>query len=40
MIYKVFYTPETLGEKLAAAGFESDPRETAHYFIYADGIRR
>ena len=33
-IVKLFYTPETLAARLAAAGFASDIRQTAQYFIY------
>ena len=33
-IVKLFYTPGTLAARLAAAGFASDFRETAQYFIY------
>ena len=33
-IVKVFYTPEALVARLAAAGFASDIRQTAQYFIY------
>jgi len=39
-IYKVFYEPEALRAKLAAAGFDAEARETAHYFIHAAGTRR
>jgi demethylmenaquinone methyltransferase/2-methoxy-6-polyprenyl-1,4-benzoquinol methylase len=33
-IVKLFYTPETLAARLAAAGFASEIRQTAQYFIY------
>ena len=33
-IVKLFHTPDALAIKLAAAGFASDIRQTAQYFIY------
>jgi demethylmenaquinone methyltransferase/2-methoxy-6-polyprenyl-1,4-benzoquinol methylase len=33
-IVKVFYTPGALAARLAAAGFASDIRQTAQYFVY------
>lgn len=38
-IYKIFYEPEALREKLAAFGFDADVRTTDNYFIYASGTR-
>ena len=39
-IYKIFYTPDDLRERLARHGFEADVRRTDSYFIYASAVRR
>ena len=38
-IYKVFYEPEALRQRLAAHGFSADVQETPNYFIYASAIK-
>jgi demethylmenaquinone methyltransferase/2-methoxy-6-polyprenyl-1,4-benzoquinol methylase len=40
VIYKVFYHPDSLRDKLATFGFEADARETTQYFIYASGVKQ
>jgi len=39
-IYKVFYEPAALREKLAAFGFDADVRATDNYFIYVTATRQ
>lgn len=39
MIYKVFYTPDTLRAALADAGLNATVQTTANYFIYAHATR-
>jgi demethylmenaquinone methyltransferase/2-methoxy-6-polyprenyl-1,4-benzoquinol methylase len=39
-IVKVFYEPESLQAKFAAAGFQADVKVTENYFIYAIGTKR
>jgi ubiquinone/menaquinone biosynthesis C-methylase UbiE/catechol 2,3-dioxygenase-like lactoylglutathione lyase family enzyme len=38
-IYKIFYEPTTLREKLTAVGFDAAVRLTDNYFIYATAIK-
>jgi 2-polyprenyl-3-methyl-5-hydroxy-6-metoxy-1,4-benzoquinol methylase len=38
-IFKLFYTPDALGPKLADFGFQPAVRTTANYFIYGGGTR-
>jgi demethylmenaquinone methyltransferase/2-methoxy-6-polyprenyl-1,4-benzoquinol methylase len=38
-IYKVFYHPQELGERLRELGWRFDIRQTDHYFIYGSGQR-
>jgi len=37
-IYKVFYTPATLGEQLLRLGWQSTLSATEHYFLYGSAI--
>jgi ubiquinone/menaquinone biosynthesis C-methylase UbiE len=39
-IYKVFYEPASLREKLATFGFDADVRVTDNYFIYATATKK
>jgi SAM-dependent methyltransferase len=39
-IYKVFYRPAELTERLSALGWHFDVRQTGHYFLYGAGHRR
>ena len=39
-IVKLFYTPDTLSARLAAAGFAADIRQTERYFIYGSAQPR
>lgn len=38
-VYKVFYEPEALQEKLRDLGWNATVSRTAHYFLYAEGTR-
>jgi 2-polyprenyl-3-methyl-5-hydroxy-6-metoxy-1,4-benzoquinol methylase len=38
-VFKVYYQPDLLLEKLAKAGFKSEIKVTDNYFIYANGIK-
>jgi ubiquinone/menaquinone biosynthesis C-methylase UbiE len=39
-IFKIFYEPDALQEKLDALGFDADVRVTENFFIYADAVKR
>jgi SAM-dependent methyltransferase len=39
-VYKIFYHPDDLGERLGALGWEFNIRQTAHYFLYGSGARQ
>jgi hypothetical protein len=38
-VFKIFYDPAELTERLWALGWRFRVRETSRYFIYADGGR-
>ncbi|HSQ04823.1 MAG TPA: class I SAM-dependent methyltransferase [Burkholderiales bacterium] len=39
-IYKVFYDPADLAERLRVLGWQFDVHQTGHYFIYGSGARQ
>jgi demethylmenaquinone methyltransferase/2-methoxy-6-polyprenyl-1,4-benzoquinol methylase len=39
-IYKVFYDPADLTERLRELGWYFDIRQTGHYFLYGSGQQR
>jgi len=38
-IYKVFYDPADLAERLRRLGWRFDVQQTKHYFLYGSGSR-
>jgi SAM-dependent methyltransferase len=39
-VYKIFYDPADLTERLSALGWRFDIRKTGHYFVYGSGHRQ
>ncbi len=38
-IFKIYYQPDVLSNKLTQAGFQADAKLTDTYFIYAQGVK-
>lgn len=38
-IYKIYYQPKVLLDKLTQLGFQTSVKQTNNYFVYAEGMK-